>query len=85
MKQRKTDQSITAVPSARPSIAVNAEDSLNAADSWSASSDCWSQFRMKYFKKNYKWLVKNKYYFDMMAESKNYGARRNIRFYVTAP
>jgi hypothetical protein len=39
---------------------------------------------MKYFQKKYKWLVKNKYYFDMMAESQNYGARRNIRFYVTA-
>jgi hypothetical protein len=33
MKQRKTDQSIIAVPSAHPSIAANAEDSLNAADS----------------------------------------------------
>jgi hypothetical protein len=33
MKQRKTDQSITAVPSSPPSVTVNTEDFLTAADS----------------------------------------------------
>jgi hypothetical protein len=44
----KFDQSITAEPSAGPSVLINREDTANARGISSESADLWSQIQFKY-------------------------------------
>jgi hypothetical protein len=60
MTQWKPDQSITVKPCSGPSVVMKTENSPSETNSSSESSDCWSQIQVKYFLKEYKWLVAKK-------------------------